>query len=165
MVRTVVVIVAGLALGFGAVARSALSRGTAQPRVTVSCDEAIQISTPATPGGSERVLFGRIALARENRVPKPVRRPGLRPFEFVAKSGFLVRHGRTPVDLIVPPTWRMRLGIGGASAVRILGCNSTPPDWRAYASVFTLRRPACVPLIVRVDGRSKKVWFAIGHPC
>ena len=135
------------------------------PRWTVTCDEAIGLSRPATPAGSERVLFGRIALARQDRVPKPVRRPGMRPFEFMSKSGFLVRHGRTPVDLIVPSAWRTRFGIGGASAVRILGCNSTPPDWWAYASAFTVRRPACVPLIIRVDGQSKKVWFAIGQPC
>jgi len=86
----------------------------------------------------------------------------LRPF--VTKSGFLVRRGRTPVDLIVPRAWRTRYGIGGNPWIRILGCNRAP-EWWPYASVFMLRRPACIPLIVRVDGRSTIVRFAVGKPC
>jgi hypothetical protein len=110
------------------------------------------------------VLVDRIALAREHAVPKPVRRPEWRPFPFITKSGFLVRHGRTPVDLVVPSRWRTRYKIGTTSALRILGCTA-PPEWWAYANVFMLRRPACIPLIVRVDGRSVVVRFAIGRPC
>jgi hypothetical protein len=139
------------------------SSGTA-PRLVVGCDGAVGLALPATPGANQRVLFDRIAVAGENDVAKPLRHPGLRPFPFVTKSGFLVHRGRTPVDLMVPRAWRTRYGIGTSSAVRILGCNR-PPKWWAYASVFMLRRPACIPLIVRVDGRSTIVRFAVGRAC
>jgi hypothetical protein len=124
----------------------------------------VELARPATPGANQRVLFDRIAVAGENHVAKPLRHPGLRPFPFVTKSGVLVRRGRTPVDLIVPRAWRTRYGIGGIPWIRILGCNR-PPEWWPYASVFMLRRPACIPLIVRVDGRSTMVRFAVGRAC
>lgn len=157
---------AGLALALLAVALAGVPVGfpSTLPRLVVTCDDAIYIVPPATPGENEHILFDRISVARENSVAKPVRHSGLRPFPFVTKSGFLVRRGRTPVDLVVPRAWRTRYGIGSYPAVRILGCNR-PPKWWAYASVFMLRRPACIPLIVRVDGRSTIVRFAVGRTC
>jgi hypothetical protein len=157
---------AGLALALLAVALAGVpvaSPGAVTP-VVVGCDGAVELARPATPGANQRVLFDRIAVAGKNDVAKPLRHPGMRPFPFVAKSGFLIRRGRTPVDLIVPRAWRARYGIGGNPWIRILGCNR-PPKWWAYASVFMLRRPACIPLIVRVDGRSTTIRFAVGRAC
>ena len=157
---------AGLALALLAVALAGVpvaSAGTV-PRLVLDCDDAVELARPATPGANQRVLFDRIAVAGENHVAKPLRHPGLRPFPFVTKSGVLVRRGRTPVDLIVPRAWRTRYAIGGSSVIRILGCNRQP-QWWPYLSVFTLRRPACIPLIVRVDGRSRVVRFAVGRAC
>jgi hypothetical protein len=58
------------------------------------------------------------------------------------------------------------------SSLRIASCplvreGAGPrPRWNAYAGGFYLRtRSVCVPLVVRVGGRSRTVRFGVGRPC
>jgi hypothetical protein len=137
------------------------------PKLTLACDSAVEVDPEPAPGPAQQVVLDRIALPSSSRVLKVRRASGRLPYS--TKSGLLVRHGTTPVDLVVPTAWRKRFAIGrGFSvvySVRILGCATTPPDWWSYAGGYSVRRPACVPLIVRVGGMTTTVRLALGRPC
>jgi hypothetical protein len=144
---------------------------TAPPGVaahaTVSCDSVAQMTGPATPGPSNRTVFGRIAVPA--RFLRQVANEDY-PLRHWAKAGIHVRPGSRPVDLIVPVAWRNRLAIGWgdggvASSLRITGCAAYGRKWLPYAGGFHLSTPACVPLIVRAEGRSRTMLFGIGRRC
>jgi hypothetical protein len=167
MVQTMTALVA-LAATLAYVSASVEVQGVSKYRV-VTCNDAVEIDPPPTPSPTyERVVFNRLAIANE-QFPDSVGRTSQGPFRYWAKSGILVRPRRTPVDLIVPTAWRGRLAIewgnGGLSYhLRFVGCRSVL-DWLPYAGGFFLRKPACVPLIVRVGKRSTRLRFGIGKPC
>ncbi len=96
------------------------------------------------------------------------------------KSGVLVRAGRSVV-LSVPERYRDRLflhytrGEAGTSTVRLVPC---APATRAFSydgrvgrvtgfsGGFSLTRPGCYPLDVRVEGgRSYRARLGLGYPC
>jgi hypothetical protein len=154
---------------------SAVAALTAPPGVaahaTVGCDSVAQMIGPATPGPSNRIVFGRIAMPRPflANVSKEDY-----PLRYWAKAGIFVRPGSRPVDLIVPVAWRNRLAIGWgegddsggvASSLRITGCAAYGRKWLPYAGGFHLSAPACVPLIVRTGGRSQTMHFGVGRRC
>lgn len=101
------------------------------------------------------------------------------------KSAVLVRAGH-PVVLSVPARYRTRffvnytrgteqLGIGGTSEARLVPC---APGTKAFSydgrigrvtgfgGGFTVTRPGCYPLDVRVEGgRSYRARMPLGYPC
>jgi hypothetical protein len=120
-----------------------------------------------TPAPDQQIVRGRIAFPSQKVVLRIRREPGR--LRYGTKSGLLVRHGATPVDLIVPSRWRKRFAIGRGfrptSTLRILGCPTTPPDWWSYAGGYSVRSAACVPLVVRVDGVSTTIHLPLGRAC
>jgi hypothetical protein len=85
----------------------------------------------------------------------------------------VVRAGGSGVTISVPRSWRKRVGItwgngghGVMHSIRIPACGSDSNQGNAYAGGFYLSRSAaCVPLVFRVEGRSKTVWFGVGRRC
>jgi hypothetical protein len=104
---------------------------------------------------------------------------------FGRKSAVLVRAGR-PVVLSIPERYRARLflnytrgteaiAVGGTSEARLVPC---APATRAFSydgpvgrvtgfsGGFTVTRPGCYPLDVRVEGgRTYRARLALGYPC
>ena len=88
-----------------------------------------------------------------------------------AKWGLEVRAG-VAVDLQVAPGWedRARIGWGNPGspgvAVHVPACaGSSEAPWLAFAGGTWVRQPACVPLIVRSQGREAQVRLGVGVPC
>ena len=88
------------------------------------------------------------------------------------KAGLVVRAGRGPVTVSIPPAWRKRAAItwggntGIVSSLRIALCGSDSSQGNAYAGGFYLRsRSACLPLIFRAGRRSTTVRFGLGRRC
>jgi hypothetical protein len=141
--------------------------GVAANRV-ITCDLVSQGMGNVRPSGGDRVVLGRIAVPGRYL-------PGLFeqewPLRYWRKAGILVRPGKTPVDIIVPPAWRSRLVIqwgepaGPASSLRITGCPGREVPWLPYGGGFNVAAPSCVPLIVRSGGRSQTLRFGIGRRC
>lgn len=126
---------------------------------------------PGPPRRGERVLLGRVALPPERFPGRPNYAPEyFQPLPYFAKYGLGVRAGREPVDLVIPVPWRNRFAIAWgnlrvqqAAAVRIFACEWA--EWLRYPGGYYLREPACVPLIVRVGGRSARIRLGIGRAC
>src|ERR1700686_4693860 len=97
---TLVGVVLAIYLGLAAIATAKRSTFSTPPS-TVSCDSAVDIIPPPSPDRGDRVLFGRVAVRRQDGLLQVVRAPYQRRFPLFAKSGILVRHGRMPVDVIV----------------------------------------------------------------
>jgi hypothetical protein len=162
------------ARGFPAVTRP--HRGTAdlmvpsrQPkgvprRVTATCHSVIEYSAEPDAGG--KVLFDRLSVPSDDRVLASTRNPWTRPFHYVTKYGFQIKAGRGPVEIRVSPTWHSRMTVGGASSIRFLGC-AVPArrPWLRYASLYTVKKPACVSLIATVGGQSTRFRVPLGRPC
>ena len=116
---------------------------------------------------------------------KPARLARVEGGGYGRKSGVLVRAGH-PVVLSVPERYRTRfflnytrgteqLGVGGTSEARLVPC---APATRAFSydgrigrvtgfsGGFTVTRPGCYPLDVRVEGgRSYRARIPLGYPC
>jgi hypothetical protein len=123
------------------------------------------LSKPVTPTPNERVLLGRVAVPQQGLVQ--VTRVGDR-WPYWTKAGLLVRANSPRVTITVAPAWRRRVAIewgdsGVVSSLRFAPCSTH--TWNAYVGGFYLRRPACVPLIVRVESRGTEVRFGIGRRC
>jgi len=136
------------------------------PVPTVGCDQSVFDASPKPPSDL-RVVFNRIAVVAENYRPQPVRS---RPLGFWVKAPIFVRASSGPVTLEVPRGWRAREAItygdsGIVRALRIGRCPGGSTAWFGYAGGFYLTRPACVPLMVGVGGRSRLVRFGIGRSC
>jgi hypothetical protein len=139
----------------------------AAPPVVVPCGDVIdQIARPPAPP-----LLGVV-------VPPPRR---LGQFVKVHQDGWtrwrktplIVRAGRTPVTVSVPPAWRSRAAIiwgsgtiGPRPALRIAACPRAPHQalgWNVYAGGFFLRSAsACVPLTFQVGDRRRTLRFSLG---
>jgi hypothetical protein len=136
--------------------------GSARP--VVSCESAIMLTEPARPS-VERVLFDRVAVPPRDLL-QVVRVGGRWPYW--RKAGVLVRASSPLVTIAVPPAWRSRAALtwgdsGVVAALRFAPCSTH--RWNAYAGGFYVRRPACIPLTVSVDGRTTEVRFGIGRRC
>jgi hypothetical protein len=88
------------------------------------------------------------------------------------KAGLVVRAGRGPATVTVPPAWRRRAAItwggntGVVSSLRIARCGSDPSRGNAYAGGFYLRsRSTCLPLVFRAGSHSATVRFGLGRRC
>jgi hypothetical protein len=139
----------------------------AQAPVVVSCDSAAMFSEPPKPTAADRVVLGKIALPQQD-LPEVEHIGGRWPY--ARKAGLLVRSGTDGVAVAVPRAWRTRVAIewgdsGIVSALRIAPCSRPANRWNLYTGGFHLRRPACVPLLARVGGRERRVFFAIGRHC
>jgi hypothetical protein len=95
------------------------------------------------------------------------------------KAGLLVRRHGTPlgpppgaikpIDISVAPEWRDRAAIGWGNAgvsstVRLPACRSTT-KWVVFTGGYFVRSPACVPIIVRMGGESRRIRVAVGRSC
>lgn len=133
---------------------------------------------------SQSLVVGPLAFSGLHAT-KPARLARVAGGGFGRKSGVLVRAGH-PVVLSVPERYRKRffvnytrgteqLGVGGTSEARLVPC---APATRAFSydgrvgrvtgfsGGFTVMRPGCYPLDVRVEGgRSYRARLALGYPC
>jgi hypothetical protein len=86
-----------------------------------------------------------------------------------SKVALFVHSGRSPVRITVPRRWRERAEVNWSSGrvpvLRIAGCPRPPNVWHVYTGGFHVHEPACVPLIVAAEGRSRIVRFGIGQRC
>jgi hypothetical protein len=160
-------LVLGLA-GIVAVALGATTSGTRIP--TVTCDDHIVFFGERAPPPDTLVL-GRVRMPRPREVlslPPPYRgKPRL------AKRGLSVTAG-APVVLEVPRRYRRVYGLTygraggrglGAHAIRVRPCPASFKAWTSWAGGYLVRKPACVTLVVRADGRSARVPLNIGRRC
>ena len=150
----------------------------ADPVRPISCASAVDVPEPVAPDASEVVVFDRVAVPRGGGGLAPnAGRPDR--LKYWLKAGLLVRRHGTPlgpapramkpVEIAVPREWRDRAAIGWgdsgvASTVRLGGCRSTTP-WIVFTGGYYVSSPACVPLIVRVGDRSRRIRVAVGRPC
>jgi hypothetical protein len=155
-------------------------QAAAQARAaTIGCESAADFPEPVAPSAAEVVVFDRVAVPRGG--PR-----GLTPYtgrparlKFFLKAGLLARRNGTPlgpspgavepVEISIPPAWRDRAAIGWgdagvSSTVRVGGCRSTTP-WIVFTGGYYVRSPACVPVIVRVGARSRRIRVAVGRAC
>jgi hypothetical protein len=126
-----------------------------------------KVAKPPKPTAADRVVFGKVAVPQRD-LPEVEHVGGRWPYE--RKAGLLVRAGTAGVAVVVPREWRSRVAIawgdsGVVSALRIARCSRPPNWWNVYTGGFHLRRAACVPLLVRVSGRERRAWFALGRHC
>jgi hypothetical protein len=157
-----------------ALTHGAPTKQQAPRRQILPCDVAAG-QAPA-PNPVDRVLSGRVAV--------PPKQPKIRldysghgRFPYSVKYGLTVRAGNRPVDLIVPRAWRRTYMIGwgndasgrpapASSIVRVLGCPVEPASpWLTYAGGYSLRKPACIALLIRAGGRTALVRIGFGRSC
>jgi hypothetical protein len=147
---------------------------------TIDCESAVDVVGPVAPSVAQVVVFDRVAVPRGLAHVELARYTG-RPdrFKYWLKAGLHVRrHGTplgpapgaiAPVEITVPRQWRDRAAIGWGNAgvsstVRVGGCRSTRP-WVVFTGGYFVSSPACVPLIVRIGDRSRRIRVAVGRPC
>ena len=65
-----------------------------------------------------------------------------------------------PIAIVVLAAFAARTA-PAAQAPAIVSCDR----WNVYTGGFRLRRPACVPLLVRVGGRERRMSFALSPHC
>jgi hypothetical protein len=158
----VVLAAAAVALGVGATT-------TARPFPSLTCANAIEIPNEQPPPADALVL-GRVELPRAGEVLQlgPRQTPGGPRF---AKRGLSVIAG-TPVVLEVPRRYRRVYGLdfgGGGTlgnrAVRLRPCPGSAKAWTSWAGGYVARKPVCVELVVRANGRAARIPLNIGRRC
>jgi hypothetical protein len=118
--------------------------------------------TTPTPG--TRVVLGVVALPTEVLTPVPV------DGRFWSKRGLEVLAGAV-VEISVA-----REAAGLAEIVwgnarepgprqRVNGCPGPGAGWLAFPGGYWVDAPACVPMVVRSNGREARVGVAVGAPC
>jgi hypothetical protein len=130
---------------------------------TVPC--AHDLGADAPDGGGYRLVLDAVAVPTGTLVPQESGEPGW----LFAKSGLVVR-ASTPVDVAVAPdaAGRVRIGWGSpgpeATTIHVPACPSGS-GWLAFAGGYSVRTPACVPLIVRAHGKQERVDVSVGVAC
>jgi len=168
---SIVVLILALALAAATVASSRGALRSGPP--SVPCSEIIDDTNWPYLGSRAsryRPVLGAVSVPPAYS-PQVVRlRDGAWPYW--QKAGLVVRAGRGPVTVSVPPAWRTRAAItwggntGIVSSLRIVLCGSDPSRGNAYAGGFYLRsRSACLPLIFHARGQSTTVRFGLGRRC
>jgi len=162
-------IVAAAATAAAAIANHATRHGL------VTCAMAIErTARPSADRARLRLVSGRIWLPRASTVIglSPVRNGSDR----FGKLGLDVLAG-PPVVLSVPARWRSTYSLAfggsgavervtdGASVLTVRACGGALGHWSAYAGGYEVRRPVCVPLIVRVGGSTAMLRIALGRRC
>jgi hypothetical protein len=158
-----------LALGAVSVAAARPASPAAPP--TARCDQiALRVGSGTESG--QRLLLGKVSVPDERHTSRAALSRKAKPWPYFRRVELVVRGGASPVTVTVPAGWRHRVAIswGGTPAVSSLqidSCSASPSKpWNAYAGGFYLRsRADCVPLDVRVGGRSTTVRLGIGRAC
>jgi hypothetical protein len=145
------------------------------PTVAASIDQVScgwSIAARPDPPGDYRVVVQNVAVpaasvlqANESGDPDPAVR-------LFAKWGLVVRAGAS-VDLQVGSGWEDRARIGWGKpgspgvAVHVPACPvpSGQTVWLHFAGGTWVAQPACVPLIVRSQGKEAQVLLGVGMPC
>ena len=135
----------------------------------VGCDQVILRPHDPFTGGYRRVLG--VVATPPAYIPQVVHFPQ-GPWTWWEKSGMVIRAGRRPVTVSVPPAWRRRAAITWgnalppASVIRFAACPTPAGVWNAYAGGFLMTtRGACIPLTFSVDGRRATIRFGIDVRC
>ena len=125
--------------------------------------------------GSEdgyRVVLGLVGVPDEQHTSRRASRSRDTAWPYFRRAGLVVRGGTSPVTITVPEGWRDRVAISwgstaAVSSLQIASCGTTvSKPWNAYAGGFHLSSHAdCVPLDIRVGGRSTTVRFGVGRAC
>jgi hypothetical protein len=125
--------------------------------------------------GSEdgyRVVLGRVGVPDAQHTGGRASRGPEKEWPYFRRVGLVVRGGTSPVTITVPEGWRDRVAISwgntpAVSSLQIASCDvSVSKPWNAYAGGFHLRsRADCVPLDIRVGGRSTTVRLGVGRAC
>jgi hypothetical protein len=91
---------------------------------------------------------------------------GSGPLRLFAKTGLVIRAGTT-FELIVPSRFSIAWGAPGTPSHRVLvrNCGSAGGGWLDYAGGYWIDHPACVPVIVRSDGKQQLVHIGVGTAC
>jgi len=132
----------------------------------VNCDHSI--ATLKTPTSGTRVVLGAVALPTAVLQPVPV------DGRFWSKRGLEVLAGAV-VEISVAPeaaghasiVWGNAREPGSRQTVNgctVLGC-AADCGWLAFAGGYWVDAPACVPIVVRSNGREERVGVAVGAPC
>jgi hypothetical protein len=134
----------------------------------LECDSSIGSSAGVAP---LRVVLGVVAVpASPGSAALQTARSGDGPLRLFAKTALLIRPGTT-FELIVPGRFTSRLSIGWGSPgtpshqVLVSNCAGTGGGWLAYAGGYWIDHPACVPIIVRADGKQQQVNIGVGTAC
>jgi hypothetical protein len=155
---------------------AAVSAGAALPAAPAipaiaGCD---QISLRVGSGTEDgyRVVLGDVSVPDEQHTSRAtVRRQG-KPWPYFRKVGLLVRGGTSPVTVRVPEGWRKRVAVSwgdtpAVSSLQIASCGApASKPWNAYTGgLFLHSRADCVPLEIRVGGRSTNIRLGVGRTC
>jgi hypothetical protein len=139
------------------------------PAATVVCHNRAQTASTdpihTRSHAGDRLVLGRVWLPERVLSWPPVANAGAERF---LKHGIVVSAG-TPVTLTVPPSARRVYGLtfGGSTgpSLTIAPCPSSEGPATAWPGGYLARRPACVPVIVRADGRSARAMLSLGRAC
>ena len=138
---------------------------------TAGCE---QIAVHLRSGSEDgyRIVLGRVGIPDEQHTSRRAVRHRGTAWPYFRRVGLVVRGGTSPVTITVPEGWRDRVAISwgntpAVSSLQIASCEtSVSKPWNAYTGGFHLRsRAACVPLDIRVGGRSTSVRFGVGRAC
>ncbi|MEU4422215.1 hypothetical protein AB0F81_16435 [Actinoplanes sp. NPDC024001] len=119
----------------------------------------------ATPGEGYRLVLDAVALPAGTLEPHPTDDPN----RYFAKHGLVVR-ANTAVEVRLAPEAALGVSIGWGSpgpegtSVRVPACPGTN-GWLAFAGGYTVPKPMCVPLVIRVAGREDEARVSVGVPC
>jgi len=122
-----------------------------------------------------QVVLGVVALPTSPQVPAlgtSLTGDGSGPTRLFAKTGLVIKPG-TKFELIVPPQFAGRLGVGWGGTpstpshrVDVAECpNEGGSGWLAYPGGYWIDHPACVPIIVKAGDKQQQVHIGVGAPC
>ena len=138
---------------------------------TVGCERVVLRGGPGAEDGF-RILLDAVALPGRRHIAAGAARTHDRSWPHFRNAGVAVRGGSQAVVVEVPEGWRDRVAVSwGASppssSVHFAACAGRPGRvWNSYSGGIHLRLAAdCVPLYVRVGGRSTTVRVGVGRPC
>lgn len=180
--RPVGVVVAALAIAVvvavigGALVIDRATNDDAPIASTAPLPPAHVITCKTANGSVPRLTNGQTAVL--GRAGLPTGRPlqlgignGTAAWPRYAKNGLMVLRSK-PFELIVPEAWRNRLRLSWGEAplatrIRVQGCPASTPGakWLAFAGGFFTKAPGCMPVIVKVGDRERRVRIGVGARC
>ena len=156
---------------FPALAAVGAQSADSAPGSIASCEQIARHLRSGTEDGY-RIVLGNVGVPDEQQTSQGASRTHTRPWPYFRRVGLVVRGGTSPVAITVPEGWRDRVAISwgntrAVSSLRIASCGAAvSKPWNAYAGGFHLRsRADCVPLEIRVGGRSTTIRFGVGRAC
>lgn len=149
------------------------------PATVLTCRTTIGQGTD--PSRRRTIVLGRVALTTRHALQANSSGESDPAARLFAKDGLEVKE-HSPVELIVPRPWRDRLSIswgntartthlrvrscpGGTGRVERSGGFGPHLPWMAWAGGYSVSKPACVPLIVKVGEKTRRVHIGVGAPC